>query len=347
MELALYDRRGGYYASSAPRLGPAGDFVTASDSGRAFGRAIATQLAEIDREVGPLDPFDVVEWGAGRGHLARDVLDSLPSVAAGLAGRLRLRMVDRSAALRRSAAELVPEAESLAPEQLGRGLCGALIAVELFDAIPVHRVRRVAGELVEIMVGRDSGGGLIEIEAPASDELRAMAERYGAASVDGFEAELAPGASALLESMAAAFERGVFVLVDYGERADRLYAEQNAAGTLLAYHRHGTNQDYLERVGEQDLTAHVNFSALEDRARELGLSVLGFTTQDRFLIGNGLLEAFEQTGSAEDLAAARVKQRLQAMALIHPGSMGRRFKVLLLAKGCTPRLTSLDDPFAR
>jgi len=279
--------------------------------------------------------------------LARDVLDSLPSVAAGLAGRLRLRLVDRSAALRRSAAELVPEAESLAPEQLGEGLRGALIAVELFDAVPVHRVRRVAGELVEILVDRDAGGGLIEVESPASDELCAIAARYGAAAEEGFCAELAPAACALLESMAAAFERGVFVLVDYGDRAERLYAERNAVGTLLAYHGHATNQDYLLRVGEQDLTAHVNFSALEDRARELGLTVLGFTTQDRFLIGNGLLESFEQTGSAADLAVPRVKERLQAMALIHPGSMGRRFKVLLLAKGCEPRLTSLNDPFAR
>jgi SAM-dependent MidA family methyltransferase len=118
---------------------------------------------------------------------------------------------------------------------------------------------------------------------------------------------------------------------------------------LLAYHRQATNEHYLERVGEQDLTAHVNFSALEDRARERGLQVLGLTTQDRFLIGNGILEAFANQDPADLQNPARARARLQAMQLIHPSGMGRMFKVLMLAKNCDPPpdLAGMHDPFAR
>jgi len=346
MELALYDPEHGYYASGVSRLGPEGDYVTASDSGRALGRCLARQIEEIDGKIGPFDPFDVVEFGAGRGLLARDILDAASEFAPALAGRLRYRMVDRSPVMRELCRANVPEGEVVEAGELGCGRRGVVLAVELFDALPVHRVRRREARLVEVLVDQDSSGSLTEIESPAPAALAAAAERYGAAAEEGTEAELAPGAGALLESMTGAFDRGVFIFVDYGDRADRLYGAANPDGTLLAYHRHQTSQSYLERVGEQDLTAHVNFSALEDRARELGLRVLGFTTQDRFLIANGILESFEQEGGG---GAREVKKRLQAMQLIHPNAMGRRFKVLVLAKGCDESfdLDGLTDPFAR
>ena len=136
------------------------------------------------------------------------------------------------------------------------------------------------------------------------------------------------------------------LVVDYGERAERLYGVSRPQGTLLAYRRHTTSQEYLEHVGEQDLTAHVNFSALDECARSLGLEVLGLTTQDRFLIANGLLEVFQPDEPERRHDARRVKERLQAMQLIHPEGMGRRFKVLALGKGCSPELTGFVDPFA-
>ncbi len=347
MELALYDPNGGYYTRGPASLGPAGDYVTASDAGRAFGRALARQLGEIDRRIGPFDPFDVVELGSGRGLLARDVLDALALSLPDLAGRLRYVMVDRSPAMRVAAGNAVREAETREPDRLGGGRRGALLAVELFDALPVHRVRRRQGELVEVFVDLDSTGALVEVESAAPVGLKRWAERYGAAAEEGGEAEIALEATDVLEAMAQAFDRGVFILVDYGDRAGRLYS-RSREGTLLAYHRHAAGQRYFERVGEQDLTAHVNFSALEERARELGLAVLGLTTQDRFLIANGVLDCFEGSSSPAGRSVARVKERLQALHLIHPAAMGRRFKVLLLAKGCDPppALDGLRDPFA-
>jgi peptide-methionine (R)-S-oxide reductase len=224
-----------------------------------------------------------------------------------------------------------------------------VLAVELFDAVPVHRLRRRAGRLVEVLVDTDAGGRLIEREGPTCPDALALAERYAAAAGEGMEAEVAPAALVLLDRLAGTLERGVIIVVDYGHAARRLYSAERRRGTLLAYHAHGTNEDYLARVGSQDLTAHVNFTALEDRARELGLDVLGRTTQDRFLVANGILDCFDVTSDAEYRDPRRVKERLQARQLIDPSGMGRRFQVLLLSKGRdpAPSLTGLLDPFSR
>jgi SAM-dependent MidA family methyltransferase len=349
MELALYHPRHGYYARGGERLGTGGDFFTASDAGRGFGRSIAMQIAELDRVAGPFDPFSVIEYGAGRGLLARDVTDAIHESHAGLAPRLRYLMTDRSAAMRESASRTAPRARAVEPGELGEGHDGCVVAVELFDALPVRRVRRRGGELLEVGVAADAAGRLAECEIPADPEVAALAERYGAAADEGVEAELAPGLGAQLDTMQRTLRRGLLILVDYGFPAAELYDSSRRRGTLLAYRGHQTNEAFLEHVGEQDLTAHVNFTALEDHARALGLDVIGLTTQDRFLVANGILDYFDQQTAKEAYDPARVKQRMQAMQLIHPMGMGRKFKVLVLSKGIdpVPRLDGMRDPFKR
>jgi SAM-dependent MidA family methyltransferase len=348
MELALYHPALGYYATGASRLGPGGDFFTASDVGDLFGQSLARQIVDIDRRIGPLDPFHVVEVGAGRGLLARDVLDAVARLYPELAGRLRYVMVDRSESMRLRCAETVPEGTVLAPEELRGGYQGCMLAVELFDALPVHRVRRRGTSLVEVRVGVDTSGSLVEREVPASGELTRVARDYGAAAEDGMEAELALGAGPLLRRLAGAMDKGVLIVIDYGMPAQLLYDREHRRGTLLAYHGHRANEDFLARVGQQDLTAHVNFTLLEDQARESGLQVLGQTTQDRFLVANGILEEFEQPDLETARDPRRVKRRLQAMQLIHPEGMGRSFRVLMLSKACDgpTDLSGLVDPFA-
>jgi SAM-dependent MidA family methyltransferase len=349
MELALYDPDHGYYSGGPDRIGVAGDYFTASDVGRAFGRCTARQIIEIDRLAGPFDPFHVIEFGAGRGLLARDVLASVSELDPGLSGRLRYLAVDRSAAMRSAAEASAPAVRAAAPEEVGRGHRGCLVAVELFDALPAHRVRRRDGELVEILVDVGSRGELEEREGSPSAEVAAWAARYGAAPEEGWEAEVCPASARQIDAMAEALEAGVILIVDYGDRAEDLYAAKRRRGTLLAYRTHTTSETLLERVGEQDLTAHVNFTALEDRARERGMQVLGLTTQDRYLVANGILEEFDQQSPEEIHDPRRVKARMQAMQLIHPLSMGRTFKVLLLSKGIEPApvLSGTIDPFAR
>lgn len=347
MELALYDPSGGYYAGGAQRLGRGGDFFTASDVGPAFGRSLAKQIQEVDRLIGPFDPFDVIEYGAGRGLLARDILESMAELDPDLNSRMRYLMVDRSEAMRRAASEAAPRARALAPQDLEGGYRGCILAVELFDALPVHRLRRRGGRLVEVYVGLDPSGGLVELEGEPSSTAADLAARFGAAAEEGSEAEVSPRADSQLDAMEGVLDHGVVIVFDYGYSAAELYSAERERGTLLAYHSHSTSESLLDRVGEQDLTAHVNFTALEERAAARGLEVLGLTTQDRFLIGNGIMEYFEQKDGASVHDPRRVKERLQAMQLIHPMGMGRIFKVLVLSKGCQPppALSGLDDPF--
>lgn len=347
MELALYHPRHGYYSRGPEVLGRRGDFFTASDVGRHFGRCIARQLPEIDQAVGRAPTFDLVEIGAGRGRLARDVIDHLEEHEPDLARRLRVRLVDRSPAMREAARAEVPEAEVLGLEDLPPGLTGCLLAVELFDALPVHRLRRHEGALLEVRVGLNEAGELVETESPAEPGLVELAQIYGVAGEDPSEGELAPSAATLIGQLLERVQRGVLLIVDYGDRAERLYPPR-PDGTLLAYHRHEAHTRLLERPGGQDLTAHVNFSILEQRAAAAGAQVLGLTTQDRFLIANGLLDAFSV--EAGDWAApGRTKSRLQAMQLIHPFGMGRTFRVLGVSRGLGPPpvLRGFSDPFGR
>jgi SAM-dependent MidA family methyltransferase len=150
----------------------------------------------------------------------------------------------------------------------------------------------------------------------------------------------------MIARIAQTLARGFVLIVDYGDEAGRLYGPHRGAGTLLAYHRHRVHEDLLARPGLQDLTAHVNFSHLEDAARAHGLRPLGRTTQDRFLVANGILERF--TGDPEAWGTPRaVARRRAALQLLHPDGMGRRFHVLFLARGETGEepLRGLADPF--
>jgi SAM-dependent MidA family methyltransferase len=341
MDLALHHPEHGYYAAGARRLGPEGDFYTSSDLGDLFGRCLARQLAEVDARLGSPDPLAYVEFGAGRGTLARDVVE-----AAGLGSRLRPCLVDSSAGMREASLALLPQARVAArPADLAPGLVGMGVAVELFDALPVHRVRRRGGRLVEVFVGLGDDA-FVEIEGEPTPEARSLAERWGAAPEEGDESECCPALGPVLDALQRPFERALLVIVDYGYEAKALYDRSHARGTLLAYARHRTSEAVLEHVGEQDLTAHVNLSALRAAAEDLGLGFAGTTTQDRFLIANGILEAFEDADPRDHGRVDRVRDRRRAMGLIHPDGMGRRFKVVFLTKGIDPGpWNGLADPF--
>jgi len=331
MDLALHDARDGYYAR-AGRIGSGGDFVTASDAGRDFGRALGRFLCAFDRSAGPFSPFDVVEFGAGRGLLARDILDALPAIDAGLAGRARYTAVEPSAAMREIAARTAPEARVLAGPPSGEGRRGCVVAVELFDALGVHRLQRRGGRLLERRVGLDGDGALVERDGPPCPGVEEIAERHGAAAEEGGQAEVSTRAGAVLEAMARSLEIGALAIVDYGDLAPRLFAS-HPSGTALAYRGHATSPDLLADPGAQDLTAHVNFSQLEHEAGLLGLRPLAFTTLERFLLGHGILESFRPPPGERRHDPVLVKRRLQALHLIHPAAMGRRFKVQVFWKG--------------
>ncbi len=343
MELALYHEERGYYARGPAGLGRSGDFFTASDVGAVFGRTLSRQLAEIDDLLGSPDPFRYVEFAAGRGLLAKDILDAVAESDAGRFSRWTATLVERSPGMREAASRAVPAASVVPPEAKLPGGAGCVVAVELFDALPVHRVVRRDAALREIRVGVERSE-LVPVEREAAPELVAFASEYGAAPEEGDEAEVCLALGPVVRRLASAVDRGVVLVVDYGDDAERLYGRGRRRGTLLAYHRHRTNEDYLRRVGEQDLTSHVNFTALAREAREAGLLWLGTTTQDRFLVANGILDGLD---AEPNEGVAAVKRRLQVKQLIHPDGMGRTFKVAAFAKGLDAgvRLSGLRDVF--
>jgi len=345
MDLALNHPEFGYYARGAARLGREGDFITASDVGPAFGRCLARQLAEMDVALGRPDPFRYVEHGAGRGLLAVDVAAALATEADDLARRLTVDLVDLSAGMRDSAVARLPNARVVAGPHAPAGGAGCVVAVELLDALPVHRVRRRGVALHEVRVGVD-GDALVELEVAANPSLSAWASAYGAAPEDGDEAEICLALGPTLATLTASIDRGFLLVVDYGHDAPVMFGPAHRRGTLMAYHRHRAGEDYLARVGEQDLTAHVNLTALRSEAAAIGLTTVGITTQDRFLIANGILDGLD---AEEDGALAATKRRLQAKQLIHPDGMGRMFKVAVFSKGfpSPPALAGLANPFAR
>jgi SAM-dependent MidA family methyltransferase len=246
--------------------------------------------------------------------------------------------------MRVAASDRLPAALVTEAPEAPLGGSGCVLAVELLDALPVHRVRRRGEAIMEVKVGLD-GDRLVEEEDAPSDDVTAWAHAQGAAPDDGDEAEACLVLGSTLRALAASLDRGFLVIVDYGHEAERLFGPACRRGTLLAYHRHRANEDYLLRVGEQDLTAHVNLTALRKEASSLGLGVSGITTQDRFLIANGILDDLD---GAEGGAVVATKRRLQAKQLIHPDGMGRTFKVVVLTKGLdpVPITRGLRDPFA-
>src|SRR5262245_461167 len=344
MEVALHDPVAGYYARGPERLGTGGDFYTASDVGPAFGAALSRLIAEMDDALGDPSPFRYVEHGAGRGMLAGDILRAIERDRPPLAARLAVDLIDTSRGMRDAAKEAVPDARVTPPEALERGGSGVVVAVELFDALPVHRVRRRDGDLVEVRVALEDGR-LVEVELEAGPALAEAAARYGSAPSDGDGAEVSLALPGVLASLAGTIDRGFIVVVDYGHEAERLRGPAHRRGTLLAYRRHAVSEDYLGHVGEQDLTAHVNLTMLRDEAAGRGLTLLTLTTQDRFLVANGILEGLD--GADGSLAAT--KRRLQAKQLLHPGGMGTAFKVAVFAKGISPApgLRGLRDPFEK
>jgi len=224
---------------------------------------------------------------------------------------------------------------------------GVVLANEFFDALPVRRARVVAGTLREIRVGWEPATGFFEAdEQGAPAELAAYLERYGAPLAEGQTAEISLDTLRWVDRLGAILRNGYVIAIDYGHPAERLYAAARATGTLLAYHEHRAGGDPLRRIGEQDLTAHVNFTALATRAGESGFEPAPLRTQTQFLLGLGILDLIAEAEAAATSEVERIRTRSAIKELFAPGGMGETFKVLLLARGVSlDALSGLGSPW--
>ena len=332
MDLALHAPGLGYYSAGARKLGAAGDFITAPESGRLFGQTLARQVAQVLRAGIP----DVMELGAGSGRLARDLLaellalDCLPQ---------RYLILETSAELKeRQRALLHRELPQLASrvawlDALPAAFSALVIGNEVLDAMPVHLVTASDHGIEELGVTA-TAGTFAWSARPATGTLRAIASELGLAP--GYTTEIHPAADAFVRTLATHLERGVVLLIDYGFPAHEYYHPQRASGTLMCHYRHHSHADPLCLTGLQDITAHVDFSSIANTAVESGLELLGYANQAQFLINCGITETLARTPA--DDTAAYLPLAAQAQRLVSPAEMGELFKVIALGRNFSPPL---------
>ncbi len=334
MAAALYGP-GGYYATGAPRTGKRGDFFTSVSVGPVFGRLLAAQFAEMWDALGRPDDFTLVEQGAADGQLMADVLAAWPSAPP------RAIIVEPLPSLRDLQQQtLAPWSERLthvAHEDDLPPFTGVFFANELLDAFPVKLLAREGGAWRERRVGLE-GEKFVFVEMPAPDPVLPVPPGCGR-----FAAEVRPSLDPWMRAVAEKLRRGWMLLVDYGYPESARYHPARAAGTLAAYRDHARQDDPLASPGAQDLTAHVDFTAVAWAAENAGLRLAGFADQHHALAALAAL-AFPPMASAP-LGPEAAKDMLALRQLLHPETMGTQFKFLALAKNAAAPLAAFR--FAR
>ena len=309
MEIVLYDPALGYYTGHARKLGPGGDFVTAPELGSLFGRTLARQLKDLD---GP-----IVEFGAGSGALAETILRQ---------GVSDYRILETSPDLRMRQQQRLGERVRWL-DRLPERLSGVVIANEVVDAMPVHAVAWRGNDINERGVSLVDGR-LQWAERPASGLLREAAQALGIAPP--YESEIGLVGRAWMREIASRLEQGVIFIVDYGFPQREYYHPQRAGGTLMCHHRHHAHADPFAHPGEEDVTAHVDFTALAEAAADAGLEILGYTTQAQFLVNCGITDVLGEANVENALHYAPLAA--EAQKLLSPAEMGELFKVLAVGR---------------
>ncbi len=333
MELALYAPGLGYYSAGARKFGADGDFVTAPEISPLFGRSLARQVAEIMAQ----SALHILELGSGSGKLAADVLDELErldclperydilEVSADLRERQQLLLLER-----------VPHLSGRVHwlDALPEKISGVVIANEVLDALPVHLVRWRSWEgrgQVEVERGVASDGThFIWQEQPLENHpLLEAAQKINVP--DNYLSEISLAARALIVSLCERLQQGVLLFIDYGFGAGEYYHSQRSQGTLMCHYRHHSHDDPFFLPGLQDITAHVDFTAVAESAMDNGAQLLGYTTQAHFLINCGITDFLAESDPEKLRDYLPLSTQLQK--LTSPAEMGDLFKVIALGNG--------------
>ena len=342
MELALYAPGLGYYSAGAAKLGSdpryGSDFTTAPELTPLFARALARPVAEALRDT----KGSILELGGGSGKLAADLLLELEALDA---LPLRYEMLDVSADLRERQAEtLVRRAPHLQDrvrwiDALPEAIDGVIVGNEVLDAIPVECVVRANDGWLERGIAIDDQGELMYWDKPAPpalDEAIRNAVLDADALPIGYTTEVHRAAAALARSLVARMsERSRMLMIDYGFPASEYFHSQRSSGTLMAHYRHRSTPDVLARVGLQDVTAHVDFSAIARAAHDAGGRVIGYTSLASFLLDCGILDLID---AAPDDVHRWVPQAAALQKLLSESEMGELFKVIAIARTDHPSI---------
>lgn len=328
MEMVLYAPGLGYYSAGLEKFGAGGDFVTAPEISTLFGQTLARQVAQILHLCGG----DVLELGAGTGRLAVQMLaelerlNMLPQRYCILEVSAHLKAVQQETVQRELPSQLASRVEWL--ETLPEEFVGCMVGNEVLDALPVHVAAQREDGLFERGVAT-GGEGFVWCERQAGD---ALAERFKNCPLPvGMVTESCPAAPALIASLAEKLACGAMLFIDYGFPRHEYYHPQRSGGTLMCHYRHHAHDDPLLLPGLQDITAHVDFTAVAEAAVAQGLQVLGYATQAQFLINAGITEVLSHISPAD--AAAYLPRAAEAQKLLSPAEMGELFKVIAIGKG--------------
>lgn len=315
MALALYAPGLGYYSNASRKFGAlpssGSDFVTAPEMSPLYGQSLAVQVAEALERTGT---NEVWEFGAGSGALARQLLESLDGKVA------RYTIVEVSSSLReRQRQALAPWAPRVQwATELPEAMRGVVVGNEVLDAMPVKLLARIAG------VWHERGVVLQDGRFAWDDRPTPLRPPIEPAGSQDYLTEIHPQAQAFVRTLADRLQAGAAFFIDYGFPESEYYHPQRSTGTLMCHRGHQADPDPLADVGEKDITAHVDFTAMAVAAQEAGLPTLGYTTQGRFLINCGI---------AQRMADAPLAQRAAAQRLVNEHEMGELFKVIAFQRG--------------
>ena len=336
MEMALYQPGLGYYSAGARKFGEGGDFITAPELSPLFSQCLARQCQQVLADIG----FgDILEFGAGTGAMASEVLlelerlDSLPG---------QYFILELSPDLKQRQQQTI---EQCAPHLLPRvcwldalpesGFQGVILANEVVDAMPVHLLQFQQDGLLERFVVHNGRDFVWQDKPMASADLQQRINALTAELGDevfcpGYLTEINLAQTAWINSLAAMLEKGVALIIDYGFPEHEYYHPDRTTGTLMCHYRHRAHGDPLILAGLQDITAHVDFSALALAGHEAGLDVMGYTSQAQFLLAAGLGELLAEQDQSDSRAYMEITQQVKKLTL--PSEMGELFKVLALAR---------------
>ncbi len=350
MELCLYDPELGYYSRNAEQFGKAGDFYTSSDIHAVFGRLLARQFEEMWRTLGSPKQIEIREFGPGRGLFAQDVLDWSEKKFPEFFNALHYSLVESSPALRHrlqttlsrhfetGKACLSSAGRSGGGHSVGGDTAGYIskdvpvivFANEFFDALPVE----VLNSEGSLRIGMD-GGRFIESWVPTSAEELLFLDRYSLHPDPGERVEVALRSQSFMSEIAADIQQGFFIAIDYGYRREEQLAGRHR-DTVTSVRQHSVSANPYEAPGEQDITAHVNFSALEVAAESYGMRVEPLLTQSQFLLGIGEADQFADAFEECRLPQERAKVALQLKHLVTPAGMGEHFRVMIASTAVAP-----------
>jgi SAM-dependent MidA family methyltransferase len=346
MRECLYHPEFGYY--SKPEARRFADFYTNVDVHPIFGRLLARQFAEMWDMLGCPREFYAVEVGAGTGRLAGQILDFAARKLPEFYGALQYVSVEQSKARRERQRENLrthlENGTAISAAELPHGIpAGCVFSNELLDALPVHRLLVQRRNLREIYINSNEDVFTEEPGLLTSADIEQYFEEQHITLREGQQAEVNLEACQWIQDVGRRLDRGFVMTVDYGHEAAELYNERHMRGTLLAYSEHRASEDFFVSPGEQDLTAHVNFTALDVWGRRAGLSRTGCVSQMAFLVALGRANEFADLYDEDSSEVERIRARLLLKSLINPEGMGETFQVFIQHKGIAqPHLTGLQ-----